>query len=198
MTTVKVVRWVTWGLIVALAVATAWIIYQSRAGSETAASQSIGGPFTLVGMDGKTVTEKNFAGRPHGIFFGYTHCPDVCPTTLSEFSVLSEKLGPDAQKFDLVFITVDPSRDTPEVLKSYLSSFPEKVYGLSGSEEQIADVVAKFRVYRNKVPGENGEYTMDHTASVFLFDASGAFKGTIAYTEPEEDSFAKLKRLISG
>ena len=162
------------------------------------ATSDIGGPFNLVDMNGRAVTEKTFAGRPHVIFFGYTHCPDVCPTTLGEYAALKERLGPEAGKVDLLFVTVDPERDTPEVLKDYLSSFGDIVLGLSGNREQIDAAIKAFRIYARKVPGTDGDYGMDHTASSFMFDADGRFRGTIAYMEDQEAALNKLKTLITG
>lgn len=197
----KAVRIIVWLLVAVLFGATAWLVFGGRLPfmeSASIATSDIGGPFTLVDMNGRAVTEKTFAGRPHVIFFGYTHCPDVCPTTLGEYAALKEKLGPDASKVDLLFVTVDPERDTPAVLKDYLSSFGDIVVGLSGSREQVDDAIKTFRIYARKVPGTDGDYTMDHTASSFMFDAEGRFRGTIAYMEDQEAALNKLKSLIAG
>lgn len=196
----KIVRLATWALILVLLAATGWVIWSGQRAGETLDSgvPAIGGPFTLVNTAGETVTEKIFEGAPHAIFFGFTHCPDVCPTTLGEMTLMMQELGPDADKLKVAFVSVDPERDTPAFLKDYLSAFDARFIGLTGTDEQVADAVAKYRIYRRKVPTEGGDYTMDHTASVFLFDASGAFKGTISYGEPQADALAKLKRLVAG
>jgi Uncharacterized protein SCO1/SenC/PrrC, involved in biogenesis of respiratory and photosynthetic systems, COG1999 len=163
------------------------------------AASDIGGPFSLVDMNGRAVTDKTFAGRPHVIFFGYTHCPDVCPTTLGEYAALKERLGPDAGKVDLLFVTVDPERDTPEVLKDYLSSFGDVVLGLSGTlSPRSTPPPTSPRIYARKVPGTDGDYGMDHTASSFMFSADGRFRGTIAYMEDQDKALEKLKTLIAG
>lgn len=197
----KALRIIVWLLVAVLFGATGWLVFGGRLpfmeGASVAASD-IGGPFNLVDMNGRPVTDKTFAGRPHVIFFGYTHCPDVCPTTLGEYAALKERLGPDAGKIDLLFVTVDPERDTPEVLKDYLSSFGDIVLGLSGNREQIDAAIKTFRVYARKVPGTDGDYGMDHTASSFMFDADGRFRGTIAYMEDQETALNKLKTLIAG
>jgi protein SCO1/2 len=202
MKVMRAVRIVTWALVVALVAVTGWVIWRGNTAPQgtviSSGEAAIGGPFTLVNTGGETVTEQIFAGRPHAIFFGFTHCPDVCPTTLAEITVLLGKMGADGDKLDVAFITVDPERDTPAYLKEYLAAFSDRVIGLTGSEAQVADVVAKYRVYRRKVPGENGDYTMDHTAAMFLFGADGAFRGTISYGEAEADALAKLKRLVAS
>lgn len=196
----KTVRIVVWLLVAVLFVATGWLVLGGRLPFTDTAMQtaSVGGPFSLVDMNGRPVTEKTFAGRPHVVFFGYTHCPDVCPTTLGEYAALKERLGPDAGKIDLLFVTVDPERDTPEVLKDYLSSFGDVVLGLSGSRPQVDAMIRAFNVYARKAPGADGDYGMDHTASSFLFDAGGHYRGTIAYMEQQETALQKLKTLIAG
>lgn len=197
----KAVRIVVWLLVAVLFGATGWLVFGGRLpfmDKASLAASDIGGPFNLVDMNGRAVTEKTFAGRPHVIFFGYTHCPDVCPTTLGEYAALKQQLGPDAAKVDLLFVTVDPERDTPAVLKDYLSSFGDVVLGLSGSREQIDAAIKAFRVYARKVPGTDGDYGMDHTASSFMFDAGGRFRGTIAYMEDQDKALGKLKTLIAG
>ncbi|MBX3537193.1 MAG: SCO family protein [Chelatococcus sp.] len=135
---------------------------------------SVGGPFTLTAQDGRTVTNKDFLGAPFLVFFGFTHCPDVCPTTLFEASELLRAAGPQGDKLRVLFVTVDPERDTPEVLKSYLGAFDPRIIGLSGSPETIAAVLKSYKVYARKVPTSDG-YTMDHTAMVYLMDAKGRF-----------------------
>lgn len=198
----KIVRWITWGLVVALLAVTGFVVWQGSGEDGKAVVGSgeaaIGGPFTLVDTNGATVTEKTYAGRPVAIFFGFTHCPDVCPTTLAELTALLQQLGPDAEKLAVLFVTVDPERDTPDSMKSYISSFSDRIVGLTGSEAQIADVVEKYKVYRRKVPLDGGDYTMDHTAAVFLMGPDGRFRGTLSFGEAQADSLAKLKRLVSS
>ncbi|SON53823.1 BsSco [Hartmannibacter diazotrophicus] len=194
MTRLKAIRIALW-VAVAVLTATTVGVFMIRE-TETPANAAIGGPFTLEDAGGKPVTEAVFTGKPHLIFFGYTHCPDVCPTTLADMTVLLDDLGPAGKDLVIAFITVDPERDTPEVLKSYLSSFSPQIVGLTGTDAEIADVVSAYRAYRRKVPGEAGEYTMDHTASVYLFDDTGDFRGTIDLSETDDVRLAKVKRLL--
>ena len=148
--------------------------------------------------DGDRVTEAAFAGKPTAMFFGFTFCPDVCPTTLYEAGGWLDALGDKADDVTIVFVSVDPERDTPDQLKSYLSSFDPRIVGLTGSREQVDDVVSKYRVYAKKVPLDDGDYTMDHSAAVMLFDGDGDFAGTIDYRESKESAVAKLERLVAG
>jgi len=170
----------------------------SRSGpgqSRSTGVATVGGPFTLTGTDGKTVTEKDLLGKPSAIFFGFTFCPEVCPTTLFELTTLAEQLGPDADKLNFVFISVDAERDGPEQMKQYLTAFDSRIIGLTGTPQQIDAAAKAFKIYYTKVPVENGDYTMDHTASVLLMDAQGKFFGTMAYEETADVMLAKLKRL---
>jgi protein SCO1 len=159
---------------------------------------SIGGPFALIEADGKAFSNADLAGKPYAIFFGYTHCPDVCPTTLFEMSQALAKLGPDAERVNMVFVSVDPARDTPEFLEEYLTAFDARIVGLTGTEETIANAAKAFHVFYQKVPADNGDYTMDHSATVILMDAAGKFVGTISYGEDTDQMLAKLRRLIAG
>src|SRR3954468_4818018 len=136
---------------------------------------TIGGPFRLTDQNGRTVTEQDFKGAPFLVFFGFTHCPDVCPTTLFEVSEILRNLGPDAARVRVAFITVDPERDTPAALKDYLSSFDPHLLGVTGDPAAIAAMGKAYRVYSKKVPLEGGGYTMDHTAIIYLMDKDGRF-----------------------
>ncbi len=159
---------------------------------------SIGGPFALIDQNGKPFSNADLLGKPYAIFFGYTHCPDVCPTTLFEMSAALQKLGADADRLRLVFVTVDPERDTSDLLKEYLSAFDDRIVGLTGTAETIDAAAKAFHTFYQKVPGENGDYSMDHSASVILMDAEGKFVGTISYREDVDVRFDKLKRLIAA
>lgn len=165
--------------------------------TSTIIGPQIGGPFELVTDQGETVDQGAFEGRPFAIFFGFTHCPDVCPTSLYELATWREALGDDADKLGFAFVSVDPERDTPEVLSNYIDAFSEDIIGLTGSKEQIADVIAAYRVYARKVPLDDGDYTMDHTANIFLMKADGMFHGTIAYQEDKDVALQKLRNLIA-
>ena len=147
---------------------------------------TLGGPFALTDQDGVVRTEKDYRGKYTLVFFGYTYCPDVCPTTLAVMSAALDKLGAQADKIVPLFITVDPKRDTPEKLKSYLASFPRFV-GLTGKDSDIAAVAKEYRVYYREHPPENGgEYTVDHSGVVYLMDPNGAFVANYSLqTSPE-------------
>lgn len=129
------------------------------------------------------------------VFFGFTRCPEVCPTTLYEMAGWFETLGEEGKDLQAFFITVDPERDTPEIMKSYAEALTDRVTGITGDPDEIEKVIAAWHVYAAKIPTDDGDYTMDHTASVFLIDENGAFKGTIAYGETPETAIAKLRRL---
>jgi protein SCO1/2 len=134
----------------------------------------IGGPFQLINQNGQMVTQEDFKGQPTLFFFGYTHCPDVCPTTLFEISEVFRKLGPNS-KVRAVFVTVDPERDTPDLLKSYLSSFDKRISGLTGERPALDAMLKEWRVYSKKTQVEGDAYTMDHSAIVYLMDSQLRF-----------------------
>ena len=146
--------------------------------SRIAAASSVGGPFRLTDGDGRTVTDRDFAGRPFLVFFGFTHCPDICPTKLFELSEVFRAMGTRAGDVRALFISVDPERDTPETMKSYVSSFDPRIVGLTGERTAIDQVEREYRVYAKKVPLKDGDYTMEHTALVYLMDKSGRFVGS--------------------
>jgi len=155
---------------------------------------AIGGPFRLVNQDGQMVTDQDYKGRPFLVFFGFTHCPDVCPTTLFEVSEIMRNLGPDGDRMRTVFITVDPERDTPAALKEYLSSFDPRMSGLTGDPDAIATVAKGYRAFYRKVPLEQGGYTMDHTAIVYLMDKQGRFVAPFSLKRTTEASVAELRK----
>ncbi len=158
----------------------------------------IGGPFSLIDHHGKRVTDRDYLGKPTLVFFGYTHCPDVCPTTLLELSTQLEELGPDADRLNVLFITVDPERDTPEQLALYLSSFDSRIVGLSGSPEDISAALNAYHIYAKKVPLNDGDYTMDHTATIAMMNSKGKYVGSMHYQAPTAITHAKLRRLLDG
>ena len=155
-------------------------------------SSDVGGPFVLTSQDGATVTQQSLQGRPTLVFFGYTHCPDVCPTTLAQISAVFRELGPD-EKARALFVTVDPQRDTPAVLKDYLSSFDPRITALTGAPEAIKSAERAFRVYAKAVPDKDGTYSMDHTAIAYLMDKQGRFVGAFNLERPVRDAAAELK-----
>jgi protein SCO1 len=160
------------------------------------APAAIGGPFQLTDQAGRTVTEKNMQGRPTLIFFGFTHCPDICPTSLFEISEMLRAMGKDADRVNAYFISVDPERDSTEAMKDYLSSFDSHLQGLTGNPEQIAKVISAYRVYARKVPLKEGDYTMDHTALIYLMDRDGRFVSPFNLKRPPEQAAADLRRYL--
>jgi protein SCO1 len=179
------------GLVLCLTV----VLLVAQRGSVPAPQASaVGGPFKLVDQDGRTVTEQDMKGKPFLVFFGFTHCPDVCPTALFDIAEVFRKRGPDADRAAALFITVDPERDTPEAMKSYLSSFDPHLRGLTGDEAAIDSVTKAYRAYAKKVPNPDGSYTMDHTALVYLMDKEGRFVAPFNLKRRPEDSAADLRR----
>lgn len=152
------------------------------------------GDYALAATDGSTFTEATLRGAPSAVFFGYTHCPDVCPTTMGEIADWQEQLGGKA-KLRVFFVTVDPERDGVDMLRDYVSWIPG-VVGITGTRAEIDKAIRAFRIYANKVPGSDGAYWMDHTAYVMLFDANGRFDQIIAYQEPPETALPKLRKLL--
>ena len=158
------------------------------------APAAIGGPFQLTDQAGQTVTEQNLKGKPTLIFFGFTHCPDVCPTSLFEISEVLKAMGKDADRVNALFVSVDPERDTAAAMKDYLSSFDPHLKGLTGTPESIAKVLSAYRVYSKKVPLKDGDYTMDHTALIYLMDREGQFVAPFNLKRTPEEAAKDLKR----
>ncbi len=159
-------------------------------------ASAIGGPFSLTDQNGKTITDQDLKGRPFLVFFGYTHCPDVCPTTLFEVSELLRALGKDASRTEALFITVDPERDTPAIMKDYLSSFDPHLLGATGSTKAIDAAEKAYRVFAQKVPTNNGDYSMDHTALVYLMDKQGRFVAPFSLKRSPEAAAADLRKYM--
>jgi protein SCO1 len=187
-------RMILWGLVVVAAiVATAVFLLRPPAGPMAVT----GTPFALQSTAGGTFTEKDLAGAPSLVFFGYTHCPDVCPTTLAESVAWKEALGISDAELRTIFVTVDPARDTMDMLKDYLGGFDPDVIGLVGDEAQTAAAKAAFGAMSEKTePDAGGFYLVNHTASVFLVDRNGRFQGTIAYGEAMDNAVGKIKRMM--
>lgn len=176
-------------------VLTAGLLLFPSGPQQSASRVPIGGPFRLTSHEGRPFTDQDLKGKPFAVFFGFTHCPEVCPTTLYDLTQDLEALGSDADRLTVAFITVDPARDTPELMKTYLSSFDPRIVGLTGTEDEIAAVAKAYKVYYRKVPTDS-DYTMDHTASLFLMDSKGDFYGTSSFQESEDIRRSKLKQLI--
>ena len=176
----------------------AWLAPDLLRGTRSSSVFDIGGPFVLASAKGGTVDSATLAGKPYAVFFGFTHCPEVCPTTLYDMSTSLAALGDAGKDFRVFFITVDPARDTLPAMKDYVSNFDPRIEALVPTEDQLKQLASEFRVYYAKVPTSDGSYTMDHTASVFLFGRDGRFSGTLSYDEAADMKRSKLKRLIGG
>lgn len=181
----------------AVALSVAYVV-GSRGAEGNQQVSAVGGPFTLTDDSGATVTQDALAGKPSVMYFGYTFCPDVCPTTLLDMTRWIQKLGPDAGKLNYVFVSVDPARDTPQSMHTYLSSFDSHIRGFTGTPEQIAKIAREYRVYYKKVPTDDGGYVMDHSAIIYLMDADGKFVSIIAYQEADASALTKLRNLLGS
>jgi protein SCO1/2 len=164
--------------------------------SRALAPVQIGGPFHLIDQNGKAVSDQDMKGKPFLVFFGFTRCPDVCPTTLFDVSEVLRSLGPDADRAGALFITVDPERDTTTALKDYLASFDPHLRGLTGDADALAAVAREYRVYYKKVPLDGGDYTMDHTAIVYLMDKDGHFVSPFSLKRKPDAAAAELRRYL--
>jgi protein SCO1/2 len=167
-----------------------------RGAAGTALASAIGGPFQLVDQNGKTVTDTDLKGKWSLIYFGYTHCPDACPTALNDISIALSDLGPQRDAVRPVFITVDPERDTPETLKAYVTSFDAPILALTGTAEQVAKAAKGYRVYYAKHPEAGGDYSMDHSSVIYVMDPEGRFTASFTHESPPEQISERLKKLI--
>ena len=192
----RTIRWVSCAL-VALVVAILVLAWAQKAFLTPAEAKPYATPFELTDQNGKTVTEQNLLGKPSAWFFGFTHCPDVCPTALAEMAQVLTELGPDADKLTVVFVSVDPARDTPALLKDYVAYFDERIVALTGDEQQLHQMTKARYIYYKKV-GDGDSYEMDHTAGVQLVHADGRFFGTLDSHEAADVRLRKVRRLIGG
>ena len=181
------------GLVIFLGV---FLFASGQLSSSGPGASAIGGPFRLIDQDGKPITDQDFKGRPFLVFFGYTHCPDICPTTLFDVSELMRALGNDADRTAALFVTVDPERDTPAAMKDYLSSFDPHLRGATGDAKAIDAAEKEYRVYAKKVPTDGGDYSMDHTALVYLMDKQGRFVAPFSLKRRPEEAAAELRRYL--
>jgi protein SCO1 len=189
-------RIILWSLVVIVAVAaTVWYFVRPPA-------QPVGvtgSPFAMSTTTGGTFTQADLKGTPSLVFFGYTFCPDVCPTTMAELASYKQELGLGQDKLRTIFVTVDPARDTPSALKDYLGSFDPAILGLYGAADQTSAVKASFGVFsENAAPDKDGNYAVNHTADVFLMGRNGEYESTIAFGEDKASAEAKIKRLAGG
>jgi protein SCO1/2 len=174
-----------------------WYATGNFGNNAVSTASTIGGPFKLIDQNGKPITDADFKGRPLLVFFGFTHCPDVCPTTLFEVSEVFRVLGKDADRAAALFVSVDPERDTPAVMKDYLSSFDPRLTAATGERPAIDAVEKAYRVYAKKVPtGKGDDYTMDHTAIVYLMDKQGRFVAPFNLKRKPEEAAADLRKFL--
>ena len=172
------------------------LVYAVMPGRADLGSAPIGGSFAMIGQDGRVVTNAEFAGRPYLVFFGYTHCPDFCPTALFDISAVFKELGSD-KKIAALFVTVDPERDTPDILKAYLENFDSRIIGLTGDPSKTEAIAKAFRVYAKKAPGEKpGDYTVDHNGVIYLMDKRGKFISTFNLERPPPQAARELERYL--
>jgi len=194
--TLRIGLWVAVG-VVAVGLGLAALLLP-RLSAQPEAAPYGAGDYELVDHDGAPVTDGTFAGgKPSLVFFGFTHCPEVCPTTLYEMAGWFEALGSEGEDLNAFFVTVDPERDTPDMLKAYVTAPTDRVTGITGSPEEIAEIIEAWHVHAERIPLENGDYTMDHTASVFLIGPRGEFEGTIAYREAGDVALGKIRNLLA-
>jgi protein SCO1 len=157
-------------------------------------ASAVGGPFQLTDHHGKPISDADLKGKPYLAFFGFTHCPDICPSTLFDVSEIFRALGPEGDRARALFVTVDPERDTVPVLKDYLSNFDPRLIGVTGSAEELNKMLKAFRVYYKKVPTPSGDYTMDHTSLVYLMDKEGRFVAPFNMKRRPKEAAAELRR----
>lgn len=196
----KIFRIVLWSVTIAIVVTLGVVSFGWQ--KETMTNEGpYGVPFQLVDQKNNEITEAAFQEKPTAVFFGFTHCPEVCPTTLYELDSWLEQVDPDGDKISAYFVSIDPEKDTVEILDLYVGNVTKRITGITGSPEKVEKMLKGYNIFFKKVPLDasepNGDYTMDHTASVFLLKDGGRFKGTIAYGENSETAIQKLKNLIN-
>ncbi len=191
-------RVVLWGALAvgAIALGLGTRLFYDRMEGGAVGVADLGGAFELVDHDGTPITEAAFDGQPSALFFGFTHCPEICPTTVYEFEAWMQELGPDADGFRAFFVTIDPERDTPGVLKDYLEYQSDRVTGITGPPEDVLAMADDWRVYYNRVPLNEGDYTMDHTSLVYLLDRDGQYADLIRYGEETRSAVGKIRALL--
>lgn len=194
------VRYVLWGLVILALGAIGWLKFGAPALEDMAdaGTAALGqGEYRLAATDGGEFTAETLKGQPSAVFFGFTHCPDVCPTTLGDIAGWQDELGDAAKDLRVFFVTVDPERDSVETLREYVSWVPG-VIGVSGSPEEIAKAVKAFRIYARKSPLAGGGYNMDHSSMLLLFDRNGEYAGLIGYQEEDARALASLRKLLGS
>jgi protein SCO1/2 len=197
------VRLIVWSLVAVAAALLLWLLLrpapQESQLQATPTGITLGGTFTLTGADGRPFSSTQLAGKPYALFFGFTHCPDVCPTTIARLASLRQRLGQGEDAFRIVFVSVDPERDTPQAVGKYAELFNTPIIGLTGTRAQIDQVARQHAIYQAKAPEAEAPdgYTMDHGATVLLFDGAGKFVATIAPEEGDPAALDKLERITA-
>jgi len=197
----RTIRYILWGMVAVAFAGLAFLLLRSpdrpSLPQMTTTKVDLGAPFTLVDSRGQPFPSSRLNGKPYAVFFGFTHCPDVCPTTLGRLVSLRDRLGKGNEAFNIVFVTVDPERDGPAEVGKYAALFDSPIIGLTGSSAQIEKVKKDYGIYSENVPTGQGDYTVDHTATVLLFDRNGEFVSTLSPEEQDDPALDKLKRLAA-
>jgi protein SCO1/2 len=196
LTRLRLLLWLMVGAVGIGLVALVWRQSDPQRSASTSLG-TIGGPFTLIGTDGKPFASSKLIGKPSAIFFGFTHCPDVCPTTLARLTKLRKQLGKGQDAFSIVLISVDPERDTPAELREYVTLFDTPVIALTGSAAQVEQVKKQFGAFSRKVEQPGGGYNVEHTAAVMLMDEKGDFVATLTPEEGDQVALDKLERITA-
>jgi protein SCO1/2 len=196
LTGMRRIRIVLWALVAIAAMGAAFLAFGPKPGTVSQGEAIYAKPFSLVDQDNVPVTEASFLGKPSAWFYGFTHCPDVCPTALAEMSAILEALGADADNLQVVFVSIDPERDTPAIMKEYVEYFDARITGITGELEQVAAMAKDRYIFFEKASLEGGDYLMEHQASIQLVTADGQFFGTLAAEEGFDVRLAKVRRLI--
>ena len=198
----RALRYGLWALLAALSIAIAGVLYDRESSTNVsdapAQNSPIGAPFQLIDHNGAPITELAMDGHPAAVFFGFTHCPEICPTTLYNLANWLGRLGNDGRNLKVFFISVDPHRDTPQIMKEYVGKFSDRITGITGDPAEIAKLTKAWHIYTKLAPLEDGEYTMDHTASIFLVRKDGSLQGTIGYQDKPDIALQKLRILLSS
>ncbi|MET3601601.1 SCO family protein [Martelella mangrovi] len=196
----KTFRRVLWASVLVICGLIVWLVYEIGQTNEEMMNVPFGPEFQLTAGDGSTITEQALREKPTAIFFGFTHCPEVCPTTLFEMNGWLHEVDPDGDRINAYWITVDPARDTPEIMQRYISNVSDRIGSISGDPEKVLAMVDDFGIYYEKVPLDpnqpDGDYTMNHNAAVFLLNDGGVLQGTIAYGEDPDVAVQKLENLL--
>jgi len=195
----RLIRIVAWSAVIVVAVILAGVYALGRNGGTPAEGNFGQGDYKLETAAGQPFTAASLKGAPSLLFFGYTHCPDVCPTTMADMALWFHELGHEGKALRAFFVSVDPSRDTPAVIHDYVKAVSDRITGVTGTPDEIAKIEKAWRVFSRKVPIPGGDdYTMDHTASVYLLNSKGQFEDIIAYQDDDATALKKLKKLLAG